>query len=438
MRTSRAAGGMLCLLTLCRGLAIAEPGPPPTAALTATNKAAPSVAAPDLDAARKQFEANIRDVQRQRREAAKALQQRYLAGLTALEEALQSAGNQLPAMLAVRGEKARFEQSGDIPTSALSAEWPALQKLQLAWRTQTAGGAREQAQKIVAASERYLQNLTLMQKDLAARQDTGSVDAVNAEKERVLGNNLVHEALALQQAAASKSRDPSLPPVREPEKPPEPAPPIPAATVVELGGYKFYPPGKEPLLKDLHPLRLEFPSADQRLTQLFYDLRVAITSAKADLSGNPSLPIYAARGGNPGHGGSPPRAVIRTKPSNIASIPRITLAARSHELPEGCKMVLEYFSQPSSRANDLRREKVEQIPLPPLPRSRAYTVDARGIALSKNDFYDSNSGHHTSGREFYGLIVSLFDAANNLLLQQCAPSTLAAQCNSKPAEPDQF
>ena len=182
---------MLCLLTLCRGLAIAEPGPPPTAALTATNKAAPSVAAPDLDAARKQFEANIRDVQRQRREAAKALQQRYLAGLTALEEALQSAGNQLPAMLAVRGEKARFEQSGDIPTSALSAEWPALQKLQLAWRTQTAGGAREQAQKIVAASERYLQNLTLMQKDLAARQDPGGVDAVKFHGQVQPGDRLI-------------------------------------------------------------------------------------------------------------------------------------------------------------------------------------------------------------------------------------------------------
>ena len=40
MRTPRAAGGMLCLLTLCRGLAIAEPGPPPGAASSAQPPAA--------------------------------------------------------------------------------------------------------------------------------------------------------------------------------------------------------------------------------------------------------------------------------------------------------------------------------------------------------------------------------------------------------------
>ena len=45
-----------------------------------------------LDDLRKQFETTIRDVQRQERETAKQLQQRYLAGLTALEESLQAAG----------------------------------------------------------------------------------------------------------------------------------------------------------------------------------------------------------------------------------------------------------------------------------------------------------------------------------------------------------
>ena len=381
---------------------------------------APTNSPAGLDELRKQFESTIRDVQRQARESAKVLQQRYQASLTALEEALQSAGSQLPAMLAVRAEKARFEQSGDIPPGALSTDLPALRKLQDAWRAQTAGGPREQAQKIVAASERYLQNLGLLQKELAARNDTRGVDEVKAEKDRLLGNNRVREALALLQSSTPAPTPATAGGSHEPVKPPEPAPVVPVATVVELGGYKFYPPGKEPPRKDLRPLRLEFPTADQRTAQFFYELRVTITSDKSDVSVSHSSSSYS---------------VSKTKSGSIVNIPRITLASKNRELPDGCKMVLEYFSQPTSRANDLRREKVEHIPLPPLTRSRAYTVDGKGITLYKSESTSSYSGHYSSGREFYGLIISIYDAENKLLFQQCAPSTVTAMCGTKPPEP---
>ena len=154
-----------------------------------------------LDELRKQFETTIREVQRQAQDAAKLHRQRYLTGLTALEDALQSAGNQLSAVLAVNAEKARFEQSGDIPSDALATNLPAVRKLQDAWCAQTAGGPREQAQKIVAASDRYLQNLARLQKDLAARNDTRGMEVVKAERDRLLNNNLVREALALVQSS---------------------------------------------------------------------------------------------------------------------------------------------------------------------------------------------------------------------------------------------
>ena len=163
---------------------------------------APANGVAGLNELKQQFEASVRDIQRQELEIAKQLQQRYLAGLTALEAALQSAGGQLSAMIVVRGEKARFERSGDIPDSVLSAELPALQKLQNEWRAQMANRPREQARKLVAVSGRYLQALANLQKALAAKNDARGVDEVKAEKDRLLDNSRMREALALLQTAA--------------------------------------------------------------------------------------------------------------------------------------------------------------------------------------------------------------------------------------------
>jgi len=378
--------------------------------------AAPTNSPAGVEELRKQFEATIREVQRQAMEAAKVNRQRYTAGLVALEEALQASGSQLSAMLAVRAERTRFEQSGDIPASALSENLPAVRKLQDNWRALTAASPRDQAQKIVAASERYLQSLALLQKELAARHDAPGVEEVKAEKERLLGNNRVREALALLQTAAPP---PANPPPSTPVKPPEPPPVAAAPAVLELGGYKFYPPGKEPPKKDLRFQHMEFPSSDQRSAQFFYDLRVSVTSDKSDVSVTHSSTYYS---------------VSRTKSGSIATIPRITLSSKNRELPEGCKMVIEYFSQPPGRANDLRREKVEHIPLPPLARTRSYTVDGKGISLYKSESSSTYSGRSGWGREFYGLIISVFDAKNILLYQQCTPSAVAVQCGTKPVE----
>ncbi|MCX6996865.1 MAG: hypothetical protein NTV49_07220 [Kiritimatiellaeota bacterium] len=165
------------------------------------NTPAPVAGQPGLSDLKKQFETVFRDLQRQEREAAKLSQQRYLAGLTALEEAWQVAGSNLTVVLAVDMEKKRFEQSDDIPANALATELPALRKLQDGWRAQTAALPQEQARKIVAAGERYLQTLANLQKGMAAQNDTNGVAEVIAEKDRLLSNSRVCEAVALLQAS---------------------------------------------------------------------------------------------------------------------------------------------------------------------------------------------------------------------------------------------
>jgi len=217
----RGVAGLSVVCTLL--LTLSASGDPP---------AAPSAGRVRLEALQQEFETALRAALRQERDAAAQIRKRYLDGVNALEEKLQVAGSQLSTLTAVHAEKARFEQSGDIPDQALAGQPPALRQLQGDWRSQTAALPRQQAQKIVALTERYLQKLALLQKDLAARSDAAGVAAVKAETDRVLGNNRVREALALLQSApaASPPAPPTVAAVPPPEAPPpEPAPPAPSA-----------------------------------------------------------------------------------------------------------------------------------------------------------------------------------------------------------------
>ncbi len=352
---------------------------------TAGGQGAPAAStnSPSLDELKKQYEAIFADLQRQDHDSAKIIKQRYLNGLAALEESLQAAGNKLSAVLAVHGEKERFEQSGTMPDSALAAGLPALRKLQETWRAQTDAWPREQAQRVVATSERYLQCLANLQKTLAARNDAAGVEAVKASKEKLLSNKMVRQALELVQTSK-----PETPIGKEPVAP-EPVTPVTApATIVEVGDYKFYPQGKEPSLKNLQSWRMDFPSSDRRSAQFFYDVHLSVIIDKSA------------------------RSVT----------PRITVAAKNHDIPAGSKLVLEYFIRSMGRTATVSREKAESISLPKIVRGQAYTVDSKGVNLAHYFWYSS------SGREFYGLIISMFDDDGKLLFQQCGPTTLASQC----------
>jgi len=355
----------------------------------AGGQGAPAAAAggPGLEELKQQYEALFTDLQRQDHEAAKTFKQRYLAELGKLEDALQAAGNQLTAVLAVHGEKERFERTGIIPDSALSADLSALRKLQDAWRAQTAAWPREYAQRIVTTSERYLQSLANLQKTLAAKNDTAGVEAVKASKEKLLNNQLIRQALAVVQQSK-----PEPPPVKEPPSEP-PSAPAPTAEVVEVDDYKFYPPGKEPPLKNLQPWRLDFPSAERRPAQFLYDVRASLVADK----------------------------------STRSATPRITLTAKNREIPSGSTLVLEYYYRSGGRMVNIYRERTEQITLPKFARGQTYIVDGKGPSLGHYYYYYGS-------RDFYGLILSVFDNDGKLLWQQCGPSMLAAKCTDKRPE----
>ena len=376
--------------------------------------------APTLADLKKQFETAMRDAQRANREALKTLRQNYTDTLAKLQAELQAKG-EMQAVLAVRDEKARFEQAGDIPAAALVAEPAELRKAQDEWNARCQQAPVAQAQKLVGLSEKYMQQLSQLQKSLTARNDTEGLQAVSEETERLLGNNVIREALALTKAAKAAKPDKAVAataPVKpEPAKPDVAAAPIKAADakIVEVGDYKFYPPGKEPAAKDLKEQRLEFSSSERKNAAYFYTLTAKVYLDKAKMTGTRHNTFDYT---------------VKEESGNLVSIPRVTLTSRNKDIPEGSTLVIQYYSRHIMRATDIREERVEHIATPAILRGQTLTVDGQGINLYKLDYRASYGYREKLGREYYGVILSLFDPDGKLLTQQCTPSSLTKSCSA--------
>jgi hypothetical protein len=375
-------------------------------------------AAPTLADLKKQFETAMRDAQKANREALKNLRQLYSDNLAKLQAELQAKG-EMQVVLTIRDEKARFEQAGDIPPAALVTEPAALRKAQDDWNASCQQAPVAQAQKLVGLSEKYMQQLAQLQKSLTAKNDQEGLKAVNEETDRLLGNNVIREALALVKAAkpATPEKVATPAPVKPEPAKTEATTPVKAepAKLVEVGAYKFYPTGKEPAAKDLRDQRLEYPTAERRNSAYFYMLSAKVYFDKAKMSGDKHNYTYYS---------------TKIEAGDLVTFPRVTLASRNKEIPEGGKLVIQYFSRHITKLTDVREERVEHITLPLIARGQSLTVDGQGISLSKSDRHDSDGYRVRSGREYYGIVLTVADADDKIIIQQCSPSSLIKSCST--------
>ena len=382
-------------------------------------------ATPPLADMKRKFETDMRDLQKQQREEFKVLRQAYTDSLTKLEGPLQEKG-EMQTLITIRDEKARFEQAGEIPAGALVSEPATLRKAQDEWNAQAQQAFVAHAKKIVALSEKYMQQLALLQKSLTGPNDQAELAAVKDETERLLGNNMIREALALAKTAkpAELAEKPAVTNTPAPAIKPEPAVVTSLTAPLEVGDYKFYPPGKEPPAKELKSLRLEFPNVERKSSANFFTLASSVYFDKNKLQ-------VDRRNFND--------SSSREEQGFVRSIPRITIAIRNRDLPEGCKLVIQYFSRSTIRSSELHEERAEHIGLPPLGRGQSVVVDGQGISLYKFEYRDVRVYlRNRMGREFYGLILSIFDTDGKLLIQQCTPSSLIKSCQATlPAAKDQ-
>ncbi len=384
--------------------------------------------AASLPELKKQFEGDVREAQQWQREQLKAASGQYVKALDFAEQRLQESRNE-EALTWLRAEKKRFEQSGDLPESALGRG--PVRRAQEAWQEQAQKVRLEAAQRVSEVASKYMQALSQLQ--LQAVGKLTELADIKDETDRVLGNSVIREALALAKTAPAKPTAEPEPAksVAEATKPttetPKPTP-VAAATPARLTGpvtvgeYKIFPQGKEPVQKELKALRLEFPNVAARSAASAYSLGAGVFPGKEKLDTD--------RQNAGGFAFKQERGFTRT-------VARVTLACHGRELAEGSKLAIQYICHPANVISDLREERAEHIALPALPRGQTVVVEGTGVLLGKFE-HRGTYARFKGGDEFYGLIVSLFDPEGKLLIQQCSSSALTKLCQaSLPAEKPQ-
>ncbi|MCX7009873.1 MAG: hypothetical protein NTY53_21965, partial [Kiritimatiellaeota bacterium] len=249
-----------------------------------------------------------------------------------------------------------------------------------------------QALQIVTLSQKYMRDLSALQKALATRNDSNAVAEVRAEKDNLLDNNFIREALVVLrsvkgggEAEISSASDNSEPVSSAPVSAPR---------------YKLYTPGKEPVLasQTIRPLHLVSPNAEQTANAVNYQITASVYSR----------PIEGDK-------------------KNFAVILRLTVTAKSKDVPADSKLVIDYFSHGAGATSGYKKESSEIIPQTKLPRGMAIVMDTAGIEMPVTP---PRQGKKTekAEKEFYGVVVSLFNPDGKLLYQQCSLPALVKEC----------
>jgi hypothetical protein len=120
----------------------------------------------------------------------------------------------------------------------------------------------------------------------------------------------------------------------------------------------------------------------------------------------------------------------RSEEGPVAYTPRVTIAARNAEIPPDAEMTIEYYTR-SLTDSGCVRESSETLPLPRVARGESATLEGRGLSLWRSNAV-SHSGRGPgsqsySGRELYGMVITLRDAEGAVLLLRFTPQQLARE-----------
>jgi hypothetical protein len=243
---------------------------------------------------------------------------------------------------------------------------------------------------------------------------------VMSEQGRALFLNLVNYLIR------GRNQEPELPeasavPAAQP--PPAPVPPVtacpagmpsyPTAPVIYEAGKT--PPGPA---KDFKSCRLYYTSKENRAASAFYgfDAAMGIRSDRLNISKDNS--IYCN---------------YQQEDGVVYYTPRIKISAKNKSIPPNALLTIEYYSRPIT-GTGRNLEAVQHVTIPEIERGKDLMVDAGELGTYRYSC-KTTSYKHQSGKEMYGIILTLFDSNGTLLFQQASQQSLieAASLQPRPA-----
>lgn len=178
--------------------------------------------------------------------------------------------------------------------------------------------------------------------------------------------------------------------------------------------YESKPPAADPS-RDFKSCRLYFTSQKSRAGSAFYGfdawLGVRSDQFRVTKDGSPCLRYQQEDG-------------------VLYHTPRFKISARNKAIPPLSLLTVEYYSRNAANT-DVKLEAIQHIPIPGIARGKAIMVDAGDIGTYSSSLkYDGYK--RKTGKEMYGIIVTLFDPGGTLLFQQTTQQPLSGMASPKP------
>jgi hypothetical protein len=355
----------------------------------------------DLNVVSKKYADAWRQIENRRDDRLTSMKTQYLEVLDGLYQSAISKGD-LDSVIAVKAEKDRI-LTDVAPTDAERAALPeVLKKPRSSYDQNVARVLKEQGDQLRQLYDKYKKTLEAQERKLTVQGRVDDALAVRAEKERMMDDL---PASAVDQPAASA--------------PAAPAAHVAASTsAVPSAAYTFYKPGTEPHVeqKDMQKMQSFSASAQSRAAGMVYTLDIAVVTSKGKLqtSKNTNTGWYT-----------------KSESGTLYHKPRIWITARNKSIEAGSKLVVEYFSS-NIQTSGRQKDCVEIIVLPNIPQGKTVIVDGKGIGLYKYEFEQNWGGgisKSKQGREFDGLVVSIYGQDGSALLQQVTSQTLEKEAS---------
>lgn len=350
----------------------------------------------DLNAVSERYSDTWRQIESRREERLSALKTQYLASLDNLYQQAISKGD-LDGVIAVKSEKDRIVTDVPLTDAERAAMSEDLKKPRSSYDQNSARVIKEQGDQLRQLYDKYRKMLELQEKKLTLQGRVDDALAVRAEKERMMDDL---------PAVTGESVAP----------PPSVVPATPVATTTNAApttSYTFYKPGTEPPVaqKDMQKMQTFFASPQSRAAGMVYTLDIGVVTSKDKLqtSKNTSTGWY-----------------VKSESGTVSHKPRIWITARNKSIAAGSRLVIEYFSS-NIETSGRQKDCIEIIVLPAISQGKTVIVDGKGIGLYRYEF-EQNCGGAVSkskrGREFDGLIVSIYGLDGSALFQQMTSQTL--------------
>ena len=400
------------------------------------NSSAQTTIATEIEALKSIYEQSLSGIDKEYSDKARNWPDEYLKELDVIQKKMQKAGD-LDGWQVVNKEVTRFNSDKSIPITSIVATASDLQSIQKRYQVLSSGIETEKSKKIVSLTEKYVSRLATTQKTLTIAGKIDDALIVNSEIKRVKALPKVSAAefalMTVEAEKAPEQKTPATSPGGDAKKTAEPtaktdstggdaAKPktagvqTPYEPATEASGPKVHEGQTLPQIQGVTFKNISLSGTDRMRVSKSVAV-VATVGKKSGITTSSSSTIYTA---------------THERSGSIQNFIRVTVkTSNASSVLENGKMVIQAFGKNVSGKGASTELRTDVVKLPKLEVNKVVTVELPPVVTTMKSVRSISSdsdygvtGASKTGKDFYGIVVSVFDEAGTIVYQGASSDNL--------------